>query len=249
MHQLFLTSVEFSKKSFRAAYKYCERTTNLQIRGNDFQTMTESAIGEAKRARRQCIISAPYLPWSLYRPKRAGARDARAFSALHLNETDRFHRARTHESELLLSARVACIAPWNKKKKKRRKEIHTGDEEVIYADISYTRDVWGFAASLCHCQIPARCSSRHNRDDPYFPAAMRQASPRAIPRFVPSFFTPLVISPAPKFTFHVVASVYRFSHPPPLRATHLRLPSLLRDGTRPAGVATIVHRFRWNSPR
>lgn len=40
---------------------------------------------------------------------------------------------------------------------------------------------------------------------------MRQASPRAIPRFVPSFFTPLVISPAPKFTFHVVASVYRFS--------------------------------------
>lgn len=46
----------------------------------------------------------------------------------------------------------------------------------------------------------ARCSSRHNRDDPYFPAAMRHKPsppllPHAIPRFVSSFFTlPLVIS-------------------------------------------------------
>lgn len=181
----------------------------------------------------------PYLPWSLYP-------EACAFSALHLNETDRFHRARTHEEERtsVVSARVACIAL---REIKKRKEIHTGDEEVIYADISYTRDVWGFAASLCHCQIPARCSSRHNRDDPYFPAAMRQASPWCD-------------SPFRTFIFHSARDLSRaqihlpcrrerlpFLHPPSLRATLLHLPSLLH-GTRPAGVATIVHRFRWNSP-
>ena len=150
-------------------------------------------------------------------------------------------------NELPPSARVACIARQNKQKKKR-KEIHTGDEEVIYADISYTRDVWGFAASLCHCQIPARCSSRHNRDDPYFPAAMRQASLRAIPRFVPSFFTTARDLSRAQIHLPCRRECLPLFHPPPRRfATPLHLPSLSR-GTRPGGVATIVHRFRWNSP-
>lgn len=48
---------------------------------------------------------------------------------------------------------------------------------------------------------------RHNRDDPYFPAAMRQAPPVRFPVSYLHFSLPLVISPAPKFTFHVVASV------------------------------------------
>lgn len=110
----------------------------------------------------------------------------------------------------------------------------------------------------------ARCSSRHNRDDPYFPAAMRHKPspplfPHAIPRFVSSFFTlPLVISllfslppslSLPGSQIHLPcrrareASSSSAVSPPRDDASPPRLSLLLRAGTR-RGVATIVHRFR-----
>lgn len=68
-------------------------------------------------------------------------RMARAFSALHLNETDRFPSRSNARGGAGLCRAHARHALLREVKKKGTKEIHTGDEEVIYADISYTRDV------------------------------------------------------------------------------------------------------------